>query len=138
MHVVSWQGSHGKGGVSQTENIPSPGVQPDLFVHWQLIFFRSGARKNEVPQPIVEQLRNEGIEIWALTALRCRRPRRQSLMKRRRSETGAKIAVGRGCAKMNFRKRVMHRRHGNRAYLEYSEKLRTKTCQSRMLERKVE
>lgn len=33
----------GKGGVSQTENIPSPAGQPDLFVQWQLIFFRSGA-----------------------------------------------------------------------------------------------
>jgi cytochrome c553 len=34
---------HGKGDVSQTENIPSPAGQPDLFVQWQLIFFRSGA-----------------------------------------------------------------------------------------------
>jgi cytochrome c553 len=34
---------HGKGGVSQTENIPSPAGQPDLFVQRQLIFFRSGA-----------------------------------------------------------------------------------------------
>jgi hypothetical protein len=40
--------------------------------------------KNEVMQPIVEQLGNQDIEFWALTSLRCRRPRRQSLMKRRR------------------------------------------------------
>jgi cytochrome c553 len=80
---------HGKGGVSQTENIPSPAGQPDLFVQWQ-IFFRSGARKND--RRTTQQIRNLG------ASLRCSHPRRQSKM-----ETGAKIAAGRGCANMNFR-----------------------------------
>src|ERR1051325_8216774 len=54
-------GCHGEGGISQTENIPSLAAQPDLFIQWQLVFFRAGARKNEQMQPIVEQLNNEDI-----------------------------------------------------------------------------
>ena len=54
-------GCHGEGGVSQMENIPSLAAQPDLFIQWQLVFFRAGARKNEQMQPIVEQLNNEEI-----------------------------------------------------------------------------
>ena len=54
-------GCHGEGGISQTENIPSLAAQPDLFIQWQLVFFRSGTRKNEQMQPIVEQLNNEDI-----------------------------------------------------------------------------
>jgi len=75
---------HAEGGVSQTENIPSPAGQPDPFVQWQLIFFRSGARKNEVMQAIVEQLCNEDIGNLGAYFASLPRPRRQSLMKRRR------------------------------------------------------
>src|SRR5881227_1458075 len=54
-------GCHGEGGISQTENIPSLAAQPDQFIQWQLVFFRSGTRKNEQMQPIVEQISNEDI-----------------------------------------------------------------------------
>ena len=54
-------GCHGEGGISQMENIPSLAAQPDLFIQWQLVFFRAGTRKNEQMQPIVEQLSNEDI-----------------------------------------------------------------------------
>ena len=54
-------GCHGEAGISQTENIPSLAGQPDQFVQWQLVFFRSGSRKNEQMQPIVEQIDNEDI-----------------------------------------------------------------------------
>ena len=54
-------GCHGENGISQMENIPSLAAQPDLFIQWQLVFFRAGARKNEQMQPIVEQLNNEDI-----------------------------------------------------------------------------
>jgi len=54
-------GCHGEGGISQTENIPSLAGQPDQFIQWQLVFFRSGARKNELMQPVVEQINNEDI-----------------------------------------------------------------------------
>ena len=37
------------------------GWQPDAFIQWQLVFFRSGARKSEFMGPIAEQLSNEDI-----------------------------------------------------------------------------
>ncbi|MFZ0124891.1 MAG: c-type cytochrome, partial [Xanthobacteraceae bacterium] len=40
---------------------PSLAGQPDEFVQWQLVYYRSGARKNEVMQPISEALSNEEI-----------------------------------------------------------------------------
>jgi cytochrome c553 len=52
---------HGESGISQTENTPSLAAQPDQFVQWQLVYFRSGARKNEIMDPIAEQLSNEDI-----------------------------------------------------------------------------
>ncbi len=52
---------HGESGISQIENTPSLAAQPDLFIQWQLVFFRAGTRKNEQMQPIVEQLNNEDI-----------------------------------------------------------------------------
>ncbi|MGY4312248.1 cytochrome c553 [Bradyrhizobium sp. JR3.5] len=52
---------HGDNGVSTTENTPSLASQPDQFLQWQLVFFRSGARKNEVMDPIAEQLSNDDI-----------------------------------------------------------------------------
>jgi cytochrome c553 len=54
-------GCHGEAGVSKIENIPSLAAQPDQFLQWQLVFFRSGSRKNEQMQPIVEQISNEDI-----------------------------------------------------------------------------
>src|SRR5258708_13487063 len=50
---------HGETGISQTENTPSLAGQPDLYLQWQLVFFRSGSRKNEIMQPMAEQLTNE-------------------------------------------------------------------------------
>ena len=52
---------HGEKGVSEIDNTPSLAGQPDLFIQWQLIFFRTGARKNEVMGPIAEQLGNDDI-----------------------------------------------------------------------------
>jgi cytochrome c553 len=40
---------------------PSLAAQPDEFVQWQLVYFRSGARKSEVMGPIAEALKNEDI-----------------------------------------------------------------------------
>ena len=54
-------GCHGEGGISETENIPSLAGQQDQFIQWQLVFFRSGARKSEQMQPVVEQISNEDI-----------------------------------------------------------------------------
>jgi cytochrome c553 len=52
---------HGDSAVSQMENIPSLAGQLDPYIQWQLVYFRSGARKNEQMQPIVEEMTNEDI-----------------------------------------------------------------------------
>ena len=54
-------GCHGADGISQTALTPSLAGQPDEFVQWQLVYFRSGTRKNEVMQPIAQALNNEEI-----------------------------------------------------------------------------
>jgi cytochrome c553 len=52
---------HGAGGVSQMELTPSLAGQPDEFVQWQLVYFRSGVRKSDVMGPIAQALSNQDI-----------------------------------------------------------------------------
>src|SRR5258706_6364748 len=92
-------GCHGEGGISQTENIPSLAGQPDQFIQWQLVFFRSGTRKNEQMQPIVEQLNNDDIRnlgayFVSLTPPKATKPDDNPDL----STKGAQAAVGRRCA----------------------------------------
>jgi cytochrome c553 len=54
-------GCHGGDGVSQTELTPSLAGQPDEFVQWQLVYFRSRVRKSDVMSPIAEALSNQDI-----------------------------------------------------------------------------
>jgi cytochrome c553 len=49
-------GCHGGDGISETPKTPSLAGQPDEFTQWQLIYFRSGARKDQAMQPIAESL----------------------------------------------------------------------------------
>jgi cytochrome c553 len=91
-------GCHGENGISQTENIPSLAGQPDQFIQWQLVFFRSGARKNEQMQPIVEQINNEDIRslgayFAALAPPKASKPDDNPDL----SQKGAQAAVGRRC-----------------------------------------
>lgn len=60
---------HGEAGISETENTPSLAGQPDPFLQWQLVFFRSGSRKNDVMRLIAEQINNE--DVRNLGALFC-------------------------------------------------------------------
>jgi cytochrome c553 len=92
-------GCHGENGISQTENIPSLAGQPDQFIQWQLVFFRSGARKNEQMQPIVEQINNEDIRnlgayFASLAPPKASKPDDNPDL----SQKGAQAAVGRRCA----------------------------------------
>ena len=52
---------HGANGVSEVPLTPSLAGQPDEFVQWQLVYFRSGARKHVVMGPIAEALSNDDI-----------------------------------------------------------------------------
>jgi len=90
---------HGEAGISQTENIPSLAAQPDQFIQWQLVFFRSGTRKNEQMQPIVEQINNDDIRnlgayFASLTPPKASTPDDNPDL----SKKGAQAAVGRRCA----------------------------------------
>jgi cytochrome c553 len=92
-------GCHGENGISQTENIPSLAGQPDQFIQWQLVFFRSGARKNELMQPIVEQINNEDIRNLGAYFASLAPPKASSPDDNPDlSQKGAQAAVGRRCA----------------------------------------
>ncbi|WP_024512961.1 c-type cytochrome [Bradyrhizobium sp. ARR65] len=91
-------GCHGANGISETENIPSLAGQPDQFIQWQLVFFRSGARKNEQMQPIVEQLSNEDIRNLGAYFASLTPPKAQADDNPDLSQKGAQAAVGRRCA----------------------------------------
>ena len=90
---------HGETGISQTENTPSLAGQPDLYLQWQLVFFRSGSRKNEIMQPMAEQLSNEdvrnlGAYFASLSPTKASAPDDNPDL----SKKGAQAAVGRRCA----------------------------------------
>jgi cytochrome c553 len=91
-------GCHGEAGISQTENIPSLAAQPDQFIQWQLVFFRSGTRKNEQMQPIVEQINNEDIRNLGAYFASLAPPKATPDDNPDLSQKGAQAAVGRRCA----------------------------------------
>jgi len=89
---------HGEAGISETENTPSLAGQLDQFLQWQLVFFRSGSRKNEVMRPIAEQINNEDIRnlgayFASLTPPKTSTPDDNPDL----SKKGAEAAAGRRC-----------------------------------------
>ena len=52
---------HGAGGISQTPETPSLAGQPEGFLQWQLVYFRSGTRKSAVMQPMAASLKDDDI-----------------------------------------------------------------------------
>src|ERR1700755_1699941 len=91
-------GCHGEGGISQMENIPSLAAQPDLFIQWQLVFFRAGSRKNEQMQPIVEEINNEDIRNLGAYFASLTPPKGAEDSDPDLSKKGAQAAAGRRCA----------------------------------------
>ena len=92
------KGCHGDNFVSQMENIPSLAGQLDQYIQWQLVYFRSGARKNEQMQPIVEGMTNEdvrnlGAYFAGLPPFKADRDDNPDL-----SAKGKQAATGRRCA----------------------------------------
>jgi cytochrome c553 len=57
----SCTGCHGADGISQTPKTPSLAGQPDEFIQWQLVYFRSGTRKDQAMQPIAESLETNDV-----------------------------------------------------------------------------
>jgi cytochrome c553 len=52
---------HGPAGISTTQGTPSLAGQPELFVQWQLVYFRGGTRQNEQMNPVAEQLSDDDV-----------------------------------------------------------------------------
>ena len=52
---------HGPGGVSQMADTPSLAGQPDGFLQWQLVYFRTGTRKSPIMQPMAASLKDDDI-----------------------------------------------------------------------------
>jgi cytochrome c553 len=92
-------GCHGENGISEMENMPSLAGQPDLFIQWQLVYFRAGARKDEQMQPIVEQLSNEDIRNLGAYFASLPPPKNDKADDDPElSKKGAQSAAGRRCA----------------------------------------
>jgi len=67
-------------------------------LQWQLIFFRSGSRKNEIMQPIAEQLSNEDIRNLGAYFASLPPPAATKPEESSQTEAGAKILAERSCA----------------------------------------
>ncbi|MGO8917274.1 MAG: c-type cytochrome [Stellaceae bacterium] len=52
---------HGENGISELDGVPSIAGQPDLFLEWQLVFFRTGRVKSEIMEPVAAELSDEDI-----------------------------------------------------------------------------
>jgi cytochrome c553 len=63
--VALCQSCHGARGISTTPDIPSLAGEPDAFIQYQLVFFRSGARKNAIMSPIAESLSDDDVRTLA-------------------------------------------------------------------------
>ncbi len=55
---------HGAGGVSQTPSVPSLAAEPDQYLEWQMVLFRSGARENPLMSPIAQQLSDDDVQAF--------------------------------------------------------------------------
>lgn len=91
---------HGAGGVSQTAETPSLAGQPDGFLQWQLVFFRSGTRKSEVMQPMAAPLKDDDIRNLAAYFASQQPPRADAAGKADEAlaAAGRKLAQAHRCA----------------------------------------
>ena len=92
-------GCHGENGISEMANTPSLAGQPDLYFQWQLVFFRSGVRKNEIMGPIAETLTNEDVRnLAAYYAALPQPPAKSGDTADDLAAKGKEAAAGRRCA----------------------------------------
>lgn len=96
--VAICAGCHGEDGISKTENIPSLAGQPDQFIQWQLVYFRAGARKNELMLPVAEGITNEDVRNLGAYFSSLTPPKSPPDDNPDLSKKGAQAAVGRRCA----------------------------------------
>lgn len=98
LHADSCAACHGPAGIAAMPETPSLAGQPDAFTQWQLVYFRSGTRKNEVMQGIGEALSND--EVRSLGAYYASLPPPKPIAGDERpelGETGARLAAQNRC-----------------------------------------
>lgn len=90
---------HGENGISQLDGVPSLAGQPDLFLEWQLVFFRTGRVKSEIMAPVAAELSDEDIRtigayLVTLPPINTPPPPDDAPAM---TEVGARLAAGRNC-----------------------------------------
>jgi cytochrome c553 len=88
---------HGPAGISQMAETPSLAGQPDGFLQWQLVFFRTGTRKSPVMQPLATTLKDDDIRNLAAYFAAQKPPRPDGAAK----ADEALVAAGRKVAQAN-------------------------------------
>lgn len=90
---------HGPAGISQTAETPSLAGQPDGFLQWQLVFFRTGTRKSPVMQPMAATLKDDDIRNLAAFFAAQKPPRPDAAAKQDEAlvAAGRKVVQGNRC-----------------------------------------
>jgi cytochrome c553 len=96
---------HGANGISQIPLTPSLAGQPDEYIQWQLVYFRSGARKSQAMQIIAGQLNNQDIrDLGAYYASLKPPPPEPASSNDALAQTGGKIAAQQRCRSCHYDK----------------------------------
>ncbi len=90
---------HGDNGISALDGVPSIAAEPELFLEWQLVFFRTGRVKSEIMEPVAAQLSDDdvrgiGTYLAGLPPIKTPPPPDDAPAM---TEVGARLAAGRNC-----------------------------------------
>jgi cytochrome c553 len=102
--LVTCLACHGPGGVSQMEGAPNLAGAPDLFVEWQLVYFRGETRKNELMTPAAAELTDDDIRAFGAYFSSLPPPPAPTIpdASPALTATGAKIVGDRHCAQCHL------------------------------------
>jgi cytochrome c553 len=91
---------HGEGGVSRTPEVPSLAAQPDLFIEWQLVYYRDGTRPGDIMVPVAQALSDADIRALGayFAALPAPPPAADADRDPALGAEGARLAAGGRCA----------------------------------------
>jgi len=89
---------HGEGGVSHAAGVPNLAGEPDLFVEWQLVYFRGDTRKNAVMNTLAHGLSDDDIRALGAYFAALPAPPASKDKDPELTEAGAKVVESRHCA----------------------------------------